>query len=137
MSNQVLSTPLAPAALGPYSQAIKAGNTVYCSGQIPINPATGTIEAVTVEDQTRQAITNLKHVLEAAGGGLQNVVKTTVFISDMNDFAAVNGVYAELFGETKPARSCVEVSRLPKDVKIEIEAIANVECRWEGEKVGR
>ena len=124
MSNQVVSTSSAPAALGPYSQAIKAGNTVYCSGQIPINPATGTIEAVTVEDQTRQAITNLKHVLEAAGGGLQNVVKTTVFISDMNDFAAVNGVYAELFGETKPARSCVEVSRLPKDVKIEIEAIA-------------
>ena len=124
MSNQVISTPLAPAALGPYSQAIKAGNTVYCSGQIPINPATGTIDAVTVEDQTRQAITNLKNVLEAAGGGLSNVVKTTVFISDMNDFAAVNGVYAELFGETKPARSCVEVSRLPKDVKIEIEAIA-------------
>ena len=127
MSNQVISTPLAPAALGPYSQAIKSGNTVYCSGQIPINPATGTIDAVTVEDQTRQAITNLKNVLEAAGGGLSNVVKTTVFISDMNDFAAVNGVYAELFGETKPARSCVEVSRLPKDVKIEIEAIANVE----------
>ncbi len=124
MSNQVISTSSAPAALGPYSQAIRAGNTVYCSGQIPINPATGAIEAVTVEDQTRQAITNLKHVLEAAGGGLQNVVKTTVFISDMNDFAAVNGVYAELFGETKPARSCVEVSRLPKDVKIEIEAIA-------------
>ena len=127
MSNQVISTPLAPAALGPYSQAIKAGDTVYCSGQIPINPATGTIDAVTVEDQTRQAITNLKNVLEAAGGGLSNVVKTTVFISDMNDFAAVNGVYAELFGETKPARSCVEVSRLPKNVKIEIEAIANVE----------
>jgi len=126
MSNQVISTSSAPAALGPYSQAIKAGNTVYCSGQIPINPATGAIEAVTVEDQTRQAITNLKHVLEAAGGGLQSVVKTTVFISDMNDFAAVNGVYAELFGETKPARSCVEVSRLPKDVKIEIEAIALV-----------
>ena len=124
MSNQVISTPLAPAALGPYSQAIKAGNTVYCSGQIPINPATGTIEAVTVEDQARQAITNLKNVLEAAGGGLHSVVKTTVFISDMNDFAAVNGVYAELFGETKPARSCVQVARLPKDVKIEIEAIA-------------
>ena len=124
MSNQAISTSSAPAALGPYSQAIKVGNTVYCSGQIPINPATGAIEAVTVEDQTRQAITNLKHVLEAAGGGLQSVVKTTVFISDMNDFAAVNGVYAELFGETKPARSCGEVSRLPKDVKIEIEAIA-------------
>ena len=127
MSNQVISTAKATAALGPYSQAIKVGNTVYCSGQIPINPATGTIDAVTVEDQTRQAITNLRNVLEAAGGGLCNVVKTTVFISDMNDFAAINGVYAELFGDTKPARSCVEVSRLPKDVKIEIEAIANVE----------
>ena len=124
MSNQVISTAKAPVALGPYSQAIKVGNTVYCSGQIPINPATGTIDAVTVEDQTRQAITNLKNVLEAAGGGLCNVVKTTVFISDMNDFAAINGVYAELFGDTKPARSCVEVARLPKDVKIEIEAIA-------------
>jgi len=126
MSNQVISTPLAPAALGPYSQAIKVGNTVYCSGQIPINPATGAIDAVTVEEQTRQAITNLKNVLEAAGGGLANVVKTTVFISDMNDFAAINGVYAELFGDTKPARSCVEVARLPKDVKIEIEAIASI-----------
>ena len=127
MSSQVISTPLAPAALGPYSQAIKVGNTVYCSGQIPINPASGAIEAVTAEDQTRQAITNLKHVLEAAGGGLHSVVKTTVFISDMNDFAAVNGVYAELFGDTRPARSCVQVARLPKDAKIEIEARANVE----------
>ena len=126
MSNQVISTTNAPAALGPYSQAIKAGNVVYCSGQIPINPATGAVEAVTVEDQTRQAITNLRHVLEAVGGGLSSVVKTTVFISDMNDFAAVNGVYAELFGDTKPARSCVQVARLPKDVKIEIEAIAVV-----------
>ena len=124
MSNQVISTSSAPAALGPYSQAIKVGNMVYCSGQIPINPASGLVEAVTVEDQTRQAITNLKNVLEAAGGGLHSVVKTTVFISDMNDFAAVNGVYAELFGDTKPARSCVQVARLPKDAKIEIEAIA-------------
>ena len=127
MSSQVISTSLAPAALGPYSQAIKVGNNVYCSGQIPINPASGAIEAVTAEDQTRQSITNLKHVLEAAGGGLHSVVKTTVFISDMNDFAAVNGVYAELFGDTRPARSCVQVARLPKDAKIEIEAIANVE----------
>ncbi|MBR4652643.1 MAG: RidA family protein [Kiritimatiellae bacterium] len=124
MSNQVISTSSAPAALGPYSQAIKAGSMVFCSGQIPINPATGAIEAVTVEDQTRQAITNLKNVLEAAGAGLDRVVKTTVFIADMDDFAAVNGVYAELFGDTKPARSCVESSRLPKGAKIEIEAIA-------------
>lgn len=117
-------TPAAPAALGPYSQAVKTGNFVFCSGQIPINPATGAIEATTVEDQTRQAIENLRAVLETAGSSLANVVKTTVFIKDMNDFAAVNGVYAALFGEAKPARSCVEVARLPKDVKVEIEAIA-------------
>ena len=124
--NEVIHSDNAPAALGPYSQAVKAGNTIYCSGQIPINPATNTIEAVTIEDQTRQAITNLKNVLEAAGSSLQNVVKTTVFIKDMNDFAALNGVYAEFFAPNKPARSCVEVARLPKDVKVEIECIATL-----------
>ena len=120
----VVSTEKAPKALGPYSQAVKAGGFVWCSGQIPIDPAAGAVTATTIEDQTRQAITNLKHVLEAAGAGLDRVVKTTVFIKDMNDFAALNAVYAELFGETKPARSCVEVARLPKDVKVEIEAVA-------------
>ena len=124
MQTQAISTPSAPAALGPYSQAIRAGDTVYCSGQIPVNPASGAIEAVTVEDQTRQVIENLRNVLAAAGCGLDRVVKTTVFISDMNDFAAVNAVYAELFGATKPARSCVQAARLPKDVKIEMEAVA-------------
>ena len=122
--NEVIHTEGAPKALGPYSQAIKVGSTIYCSGQIPINPATNTIEATTIEDQTRQAITNLSNVLQAAGGSLANVVKTTVFIKDMNDFAALNGIYAEMFGETKPARSCVEVARLPKDVKVEIECVA-------------
>jgi 2-iminobutanoate/2-iminopropanoate deaminase len=121
---QIVETSRAPAALGPYSQAIRAGGFVWCSGQIPINPATGAIEAVTIEDQTRQVIENLSNVLAAAGSSLASVVKTTVFIKDMNDFAALNGVYAEMFGETKPARSCVEVARLPKDVKIEIEAVA-------------
>ena len=121
---QTISTPNAPAALGPYSQAIVANGMVYCSGQIPIDPATNTIHAETIEEQTRQAITNLKNVLEAAGSGLDKVVKTTVFISDMNDFAALNAVYAELFGDSKPARSCVQAARLPKDVKVEIEAIA-------------
>ena len=121
---ETIATENAPKALGPYSQALKAGGFIYCSGQIPINPATNAIEAVTIEDQTRQAITNLKNVLEKAGSSLANVVKTTVFIKDMNDFAALNGVYAEMFGETKPARSCVEVARLPKDVKVEIECIA-------------
>ena len=120
----IVSTQKAPAALGPYSQAIVANGMVYCSGQIPIDPATNTIHAETVEDQARQAITNLKNVLEAAGSGLDKVVKTTVFISDMNDFAALNAVYAELFGDSKPARSCVQAARLPKDVKVEIEAIA-------------
>ena len=121
---ETIATENAPKALGPYSQALKAGGFIYCSGQIPINPATNTIEAVTIEDQTRQAITNLKNVLEKAGSSLANVAKTAVFIKDMNDFAALNGVYAELFGDTKPARSCVEVARLPKDVKVEIECIA-------------
>ena len=121
---QIISTPNAPAALGPYSQAIVANGMVYCSGQIPVDPATNTIHAETIEEQTRQAITNLKNVLEAAGSGLDKVVKTTVFISDMNDFAALNAVYAELFGDSKPARSCVQAARLPTDVKVEIEAIA-------------
>ena len=120
----IISTDRAPKALGPYRQAIHANGFVFCSGQIPIDPAAGAVVATTVEDQTRQAIINLRQVLEAAGSGLDKVVKTTVFISDMNDFAAVNGVYAELFGDAKPARSCVQVARLPKDVKIEIEAIA-------------
>lgn len=125
---ETISTEGAPKALGPYSQALKVNGFVYCSGQIPINPATNAIEAVTIEDQTRQVIANLKNVLEAAGTSLSAVVKTTVFIKDMNDFVALNGVYAEMFGETKPARSCVEVARLPKDVKVEIEAVAVVEA---------
>ena len=121
---ETIATDKAPQALGPYSQAIRANGFIFCSGQIPIDPAAGAVVATTAEAQTRQAITNLRNVLEAAGAGLDKVVKTTVFISDMNDFAAVNGVYAELFGDTKPARSCVQAARLPKDVKIEIEAIA-------------
>ena len=121
---ETVATEKAPKALGPYSQALKVGGFVYCSGQIPINPATNAIEATTIEEQTRQAISNLSNVLEAAGSSLSNVVKTTVFIKDINDFAALNAVYAEMFGSTKPARSCVEVARLPKDVKVEIECIA-------------
>lgn len=121
---EVVSTEKAPKALGPYSQAIKANGMVYCSGQIPIDPAVDAITAETIEDQTRQAITNLRNVLEKAGSSLSKVVKTTVFISDMNEFARLNAVYAEMFGDTKPARSCVQVARLPKDVKLEIEAIA-------------
>ncbi len=121
---EMIATDKAPAALGPYSQAIRANGMIYCSGQIPINPASGTVEAKTIEEQTAQSITNLKNVLEKAGSSLAKVVKTTVFIKDMNDFAALNKVYAELFGDTRPARSCVEVARLPKDVLVEIECIA-------------
>ena len=120
----IISTDRAPQALGPYSQAIRANGFIFCSGQIPIDPAAGAVTATTAADQARQAITNLRNVLEAAGSGLAKVVKTTVFISDMADFAVINGVYAELFGDAKPARSCVQAARLPKDVKIEIEAIA-------------
>lgn len=124
--NETVSTELAPKALGPYSQAVKVGGMVYTSGQIPIDPAVNAITAVTIEEQTRQVIKNLAEVLKAAGTGLDKVVKTTVFIKDMNDFAALNGVYAEMFGGNRPARSCVEVARLPKDVKVEIECIASV-----------
>ncbi|MBO5647296.1 MAG: RidA family protein [Kiritimatiellae bacterium] len=122
---ETVATDKAPKALGPYSQALKTGGFIFTSGQIPINPATDSIEAVTIEDQTRQVIENLKNVLEAAGSSLSKVVKTTVFIKDMGDFAALNGVYSEMFGETRPARSCVEVARLPKDVKVEIECVAS------------
>ena len=121
---EIVATEKAPKALGPYSQAIRANGMIYCSGQIPINPASGTVEAKTIEEQTTQSITNLKNVLEKAGSSLAKVVKTTVFIKDMNDFAALNKVYADLFGDTRPARSCVEVARLPKDVLVEIECIA-------------
>ncbi len=121
---ETIATENAPKALGPYSQALKAGGFIWCSGQIPIDPAVNAVTATTIEEQTRQSITNLKNVLEKAGSSLSRVVKTTVFISDMNDFAALNGVYAEMFGETKPARSCVQVARLPKDVKVEIECVA-------------
>ncbi len=121
---ETIATDRAPKALGPYSQALKAGGFIWCSGQIPINPETNSVEATSIEDQTRQSISNLANVLEKAGSSLSRVVKTTVFISDMNDFAALNAVYAELFGDTKPARSCVQVSRLPKDVKVEIECVA-------------
>ncbi len=128
---EIVSTGRAPAALGPYSQAVKAHGYIWCSGQIPIDPATGTIHAEGIEAQARQAIGNLKNVLEAAGSGLNRVVKTTVFIRHMDDFAALNAVYAELFGAAKPARSCVEVSCLPKGALVEIEAVAVSPCPME------
>lgn len=124
MSNkQTIVTNNAPAAIGPYSQAVCAGNFIYTSGQIPINPKTGTIPD-RVAEQARQALDNLKAVLEAAGAGMEDVIKTTVFIADMDDFAVVNDVYAAYFHADYPARSCIQAARLPKDVRIEIEAIA-------------
>ena len=122
----IVSTTDAPAAIGPYSQAVKIGNFVFTSGQIPINPATGQVITGSVEEQAALVLNNLKAVLEAAGSSLDKVVKTTVFIKDMNNFAAVNAVYATFFAAEPPARSCVEVARLPKDVLVEIEAIAHL-----------
>ena len=122
---QIIETDKAPAAIGPYSQAVTAGGLVYTSGQIPIDPATGAIEAADIEGQARQAIRNLAAVLEAAGSGLDRVVKTTCFLANMGDFAAFNAVYAACF-PGKPARSCVEVSALPKGALVEIEAVAEL-----------
>ena len=118
-----ISTPKAPAAIGPYSQGIIAGDMLFASGQIPINPATGEIEVVTIEDQARQAIINAGEILKEAGVDYSKVVKTTCFLADMNDFAAFNKVYEEYFTE-KPARSCVAVKQLPKNVLCEVEVIA-------------
>ncbi|MBQ9200072.1 MAG: RidA family protein [Lachnospiraceae bacterium] len=121
---KIISTPKAPAAIGPYSQAIVVDKMVFTSGMIPIIPETGELEKGDVKAQARQAIKNLVTLLSEAGSSAENVVKTTVFIKDMNDFAAVNEVYSEFFTENFPARSCVEVARLPKDVLVEIEAVA-------------
>ncbi len=114
----------APAAIGPYSQAMVCNGMVYCSGQIPMSPASGALTGGSVADQTRQALTNLAAVLHAADSGLDRVVKCTVFLSSMDDFAEMNGVYAEFFGTHRPARAAVEVARLPRDVDVEIDAIA-------------
>lgn len=119
----VISTDKAPAAIGPYSQAIEVNGMVYTSGVIPVNPATGEIPEG-VEAQAKQAVGNLKNLLQASGTDMNKVVKTTVFIKDMDDFGKINEVYADIFEEPFPARSCVEVARLPKDVLLEIEAIA-------------
>ena len=121
---KVISTSKAPAAIGPYSQAIQVGNLVFASGQIPINPATGNFVEGGVKEQARQSLTNVKAILEEAGLTLDNVVKTTVFLADMNDFADVNAVYAEFFAEPYPARSAVAVKALPKGALVEIEVIA-------------
>ena len=120
-----VATEKAPAAIGPYSQAIICGEMVFTSGQIPINPASGNVEAVTIEEQTKQVMENLGEVLKAAGSSFEKAVKTTCFLADIADFAAFNGVYANYF-TTKPARSCVAVKDLPKGVKVEVEVIATL-----------
>ena len=124
MSKKIISTTNAPAAIGPYSQAVEAGGFVFASGQIPIDPATGNIPEG-IEAQARQALTNVKNLIEASGLTLDDVVKTSVFIKNMDDFAKVNEIYATFFTKDFPARSCVEVARLPKDVLIEVEVIAS------------
>ena len=122
---EIIYTEKAPAAIGPYSQAMKVGNLVITSGQIPINPETGNVEATTIETQTEQVCKNLQAVLTAAGAGMEKVVKTTCFLADMGDFAAFNEVYAKYF-VSRPARSCVAVKTLPKNVLVEVEAIAEI-----------
>ncbi|MED0738833.1 RidA family protein [Aneurinibacillus thermoaerophilus] len=120
-----ISTNQAPAAIGPYSQAVKVGNFIYTSGQIPLTPE-GELVTGDIVAQTHQVFANLKAVLAAAGATLNNVVKVTVFVKDMNDFATINEIYAEYFGEHRPARSLVQIARLPKDVSLEIEMVAAV-----------
>lgn len=123
----IISTDKAPSAIGPYSQAVRVGNLLFCSGQIPIDPAKGEIIETTVEGQTRQVLENIKGLLEAAGASMDDVVKTTCFIQNMDDFAVLNGVYGEYFSEGNyPARSAVEVDALPKGALVEIEVIAEI-----------
>jgi 2-iminobutanoate/2-iminopropanoate deaminase len=123
MSREVIRTDKAPQAIGPYSQAVGFGNLLFCSGQIPLRPD-GSLEQGDVAAQTRQVLTNVKGLLEAAGSGLEHVLKATVFLADMNDFQAMNAVYGEFFTADQPARSTVQVARLPRDVSVEIEVIA-------------
>ncbi|MFA5006911.1 MAG: RidA family protein [Candidatus Izemoplasmatales bacterium] len=120
---QFIKTEHAPAAIGPYSQAVLAGNTLYVSGQIPFVPETMKVAGDDVASQTRQSLQNVKGIVEAAGFKVADIVKCTVFLKDMNDFAAMNAEYAAFFGDHKPARAAVEVARLPRDVKVEIDAI--------------
>jgi 2-iminobutanoate/2-iminopropanoate deaminase len=126
MNKKQIQTDKAPKAIGPYSQGIVANGFIFVSGQIPIDPATGELNTGTIEDQTRQVLKNLGAVLEAAGSSYENVVKATVFLQDLNDFNKMNAVYGEFFKPPHPARAAVQVARLPRDVKVEIEAVALV-----------
>lgn len=127
MTKKIIMTEKAPAAIGPYSQAVKFGNMVFTSGALGIDPVTGAFAEGGIQAQTKQCLENLKAVLEASGSSLDKVLKATVFIKDMNDFPKINEIYGQYFTKEQPARSCVEVARLPKDALIEIEAIAYTE----------
>ena len=122
--NQAISTPKAPAAIGPYSQAVRAGNTIYVSGQIPIDPATGSFAGDDIRTQARQSLSNIRSILQEAGAGMEDVVKTTVLLKDIADFTAMNEVYAEFFSEPYPARAAFQAAALPKGALVEIEAVA-------------
>ncbi|MDO4619129.1 MAG: RidA family protein [Lachnospiraceae bacterium] len=126
MSKTAIHTENAPAAIGPYSQAVKAGNTIYVSGQLPIDPATGAFAGEDIESQTRQSLTNIRNILKEAGADMSNVVKTTVLLKDIADFGAMNGVYAEFFEAPYPARAAFQVAAIPKDARVEIEVVAVV-----------
>lgn len=123
---KAISTTKAPGAIGPYSQAIRIKDLVYTSGQLPIDPQTGAFPEGGIKEQTRQSLTNVKAILEEAGTDMSHVVKTTVFLADMNDFAEMNSIYAEFFGEPYPARSAVAVKTLPKNALVEIEVVASI-----------
>ncbi|MDR7857082.1 RidA family protein [Tissierella sp.] len=124
MALRFLSTEKAPSAVGPYSQGVKADNIIFSSGQLPIDPTTGELSKGDIQKETRLCLENVKAVLEAGHASIENIIKVTVFVKDMNNFSTINEAYAEFFGDHKPARSLVEVARLPKDADIEIEAIA-------------
>ncbi|KGF18900.1 endoribonuclease L-PSP [Prevotella sp. S7-1-8] len=124
---KAINTDKAPAAIGPYSQAIHAGKLVFVSGQLPVNPATGNFAEGGIKELTRQSLTNMKHILEAEGLKMSQVVKTTVFLADMADFAEMNEVYAEFFGKPFPARSAIAIKTLPKNARVEVECIASEE----------
>ncbi len=126
MAREVVTTAAAPAAIGPYSQAVRVGNLLFVSGQIPLDPSTGQLVPGDIREQTRQVLRNLSAILGAADSGLGRVAKTTVYLRDLGEFAAMNEVYAEFFGEQPPARATVEVARLPRDCRVEIDLIAEV-----------
>jgi len=124
MSKSIILTTYAPAPIGPYSQAVKSGNMLFCSGQVPLDPKTGEMKNASIEEETRQVLTNLSAVVSSGGASLSDVVKTTIFLTDLGNFATVNEIYDEFFGASKPARSTVQVSALPKGANVEIECIA-------------